>query len=218
MPHDGLHTGLSTNHPLRIQPEARVGSRDRRIDAYIQKSAPFARPILTHIREVVHAACPEVEETMKWSLPAFYYKGPMCGMAAFKEHCAVNFWKGSLIIEDPSDEGMGQLGRITSLRDLPPKKTLTAWVKKAGKLNDEGIKVPRAPRTKKAAVKVPPDLEKALAGNARARAAFERFSPSHRREYVEWIEEAKRAETRARRVATALEWLAEGKPRNWKYM
>lgn len=195
-----------------------MGSRDRRIDAYIKKSAPFARPILTHIREVVHAACPEVEETMKWSLPAFYHKGPMCGMAAFKEHCAVNFWKGSLIVEDPSDEGMGQLGRITSLRDLPPKKTLTAWVKKARKLNDDGIKVPRAPRPKKTAVKVPPDLEKALARNARARAAFERFSPSHRREYVEWIQEAKRAETRARRLATALEWMAERKPRNWKYM
>ena len=195
-----------------------MGSRDRRIDAYIEKSAPFARPILEHLREVVHAACPEVEETMKWSVPAFDYKGPLCGMAAFKQHCTFGFWKGGLVVEDPNDEAMGQLGRITSLEDLPPRKMLTAWVKKARRLNEEGVKAPRAARRKKPPVKVPTDLEKALARNARARASFERFSPSHRREYVEWIEEAKRAETRARRVATAIEWMAEGKPRNWKYL
>jgi uncharacterized protein YdeI (YjbR/CyaY-like superfamily) len=204
-----------SNPALKEEP---VGSRDRRVDAYIEKSAPFARPILTHLREVVHAACPEVEETMKWSMPAFDYKGPLCGMAAFKQHCTFGFWKSPLIVEDPSDEAMGQLGRITSLDDLPAKRTLTAWVRTAKKLNDERVKAPRAPRPRKVEVRVPADLKKALAGNARARAAFERFPPSHRREYVEWIEEAKRAETRARRLATAVEWMAEGKPRNWKYM
>jgi uncharacterized protein YdeI (YjbR/CyaY-like superfamily) len=203
--------------PDRILKEESMGTRDRRIDAYIEKSAPFARPILARLRDVVHAACPEVVETIKWSMPAFDYKGPLCGMAAFKEHCTFGFWKSSLIVENPSDDAMGQLGRITSLRDLPPRKTLTAWVKKAKKLNDEGVQAPREARPKKPAVKVPPDLKKALAGSARARAAFERFPPSHRREYVEWIEEAKRAETRARRIATAVEWMAEGKARNWKY-
>ena len=195
-----------------------MGKRDPRVDAYIAKSAEFARPILTRLREIVHSACPEVQETMKWSSPHFDYQGPMCGMAAFKEHCAFGFWKGSLIVENASDEAMGQLGRITRIGDLPPKKTLTAWVRKAMKLNEEGVKAPRDPKPKKAEAKVPEDLRKALTRNARARAAFEGLSPSHRREYVEWIEEAKRAETRARRLTTAVEWMAEGKSRNWKYM
>lgn len=198
--------------------EERMGNRDPRVDAYIEKSAEFAGPILTLLREVVHSACPEVLETIKWSMPHFDYRGPLCGMAAFKQHCAFGFWKGSLVVEDASDEAMGQLGRIESLRDLPPKKTLTAWVKKAMKLNEEGVKVPRAPKPKKTETKVPDDLRKALAKNASARAAFKCFSPSHRREYVEWIEEAKRAETRARRLATAIEWMTEGKSRNWKYV
>jgi uncharacterized protein YdeI (YjbR/CyaY-like superfamily) len=151
-------------------------------------------------------------------MPHFDYRGPLCGMAAFKQHCAFGFWKGSLVVEDASEEAMGQLGRIESLRDLPPKKTLTAWVKKAMKLNEEGVKVPRDPKRKKTEAKVPDDLRKALAKNANARAAFKSFSPSHRREYVEWIEETKRVETRARRLATAIKWMAEGKSRNWKYV
>jgi uncharacterized protein YdeI (YjbR/CyaY-like superfamily) len=195
-----------------------MGKRDPRVDAYIAKSAAFARPILTRLREVVHAACPDVRETMKWSMPHFDYQGPLCGMSAFKEHCAFGFWKGSLIVENPSTEAMGQLGRIRSLRDLPPKKTLGAWIRKGMALNEQGVKVPRAAKPKKPAVKVPADLRKALDGNARARDTFAGFSPSHRREYVEWIEDAKRPPTRAKRVATAVEWLAEGKARNWKYM
>ncbi len=187
------------------------------MNAYIEKSAEFARPILTRLREVVHSACPEVQETMRWSSPHFDYKGPMCGMSAFRQHCAFGFWKGSMVVEKASDEAMGQLGRITQLGDLPPRKTLTAWVRKAMKLNEDGVKAPRGHKPKKTEAKVPEDLRKALARNARARAAFEGFSPSHRREYVEWIEEAKRAETRARRLVTATEWMAEGKSRNWKY-
>jgi uncharacterized protein YdeI (YjbR/CyaY-like superfamily) len=191
--------------------------RDPRVDAYIEKSAEFARPILTRLREIVHGACPEAEETIKWGAPYFDYKGPLCGMVAFKRHCAFVFWKDTLIVENPSEEAMGQLGRIESLSDLPPKKTLSAWVKKAARLNEEGVTAPRSVRRPKPPVRVPADLEKALKKNTRARTAFEAFSPSHRREYVEWIEEAKREETRTKRLAKAIEWMAEGKPRHWKY-
>jgi uncharacterized protein YdeI (YjbR/CyaY-like superfamily) len=191
--------------------------RDPRVDAYIETSAEFARPILVRLREIVHAACPEAKETIKWGAPYFEYRGPMCGMVAFQRHCAFVFWKDKLIVESPSDEAMGQLGRIERLADLPPRRSLTAWVKKAARLNEQGVKAPRSVRRPRPPVKVPADLEKALKNDARARAAFEAFSPSHRREYVEWIEEAKRPETRGKRVATAIEWMAEGKPRHWKY-
>lgn len=197
-------------------PRRPSGVRDPRVDAYIENSAEFARPILRHLREVVHSSCPDVQETMKWSSPHFDYRGPLCGMAAFKEHCAFGFWKGSLIIENPSDAAMGQLGRITRIRDLPPRKTLASWIRKAVKLNEEGVKVPRAKPERKP-VQPPHDLRQALAKNPRARSTFEGFSLSHRREYVEWIEEAKRPETRARRLETAVAWMTEGKSRNWKY-
>jgi uncharacterized protein YdeI (YjbR/CyaY-like superfamily) len=194
-----------------------MGTRDPRVDAYIERSADFAKPILNRLRETVHAAVPQAEETLKWGAPYFDYKGPICGMAAFKRHCAFVFWKDKLVVENPSDEAMGQLGRIESLDDLPPKRTLTAWLKKAVKLNEEGVKAPRSVRPPKPPVRVPQDLKSALARNAKARAAFEGFSPSHRREYVEWIEDAKRDDTRRKRLATAIEWMGEGKPRNWKY-
>jgi uncharacterized protein YdeI (YjbR/CyaY-like superfamily) len=196
-----------------------MGKKDPRVDAYIEKSAEFAKPILKHLRTVVHAACPEAEETMKWSFPHFDYKGEMmCSMASFKGHCAFGFWKGSLVLGDKATEGaMGQLGRITSIEDLPSEKTLTSYVKKAAKLNDEGVKAERAPRRAKAAVEVPEDLTRALKKNKKALTAFEAFPPSHKREYVEWIVEAKGEDTRKRRLESAVEWIAEGKPRNWKY-
>jgi uncharacterized protein YdeI (YjbR/CyaY-like superfamily) len=196
-----------------------MGKKDPRVDAYIEKSADFAKPILKHLRKVVHAACPEVEETMKWSFPHFDYKGEMmCSMASFKAHCAFGFWKGSLVLGDKVTDGaMGHLGRITSIEDLPPEKTLTAYVKKAAKLNDEGVKVARAPRRARPEIEMPEDLVKALKKNKKALTTFEAFPPSHRREYVEWIAEAKGEDTRKRRVETALEWITEGKPRNWKY-
>jgi len=195
-------------------------SRDPRIDAYIEKSADFAKPILRHLRDVVHEACPDVEEKMKWSFPHFDYKGMMCSMASFKEHCTFGFWKPELVLGDAAKEGgMGQFGRITSVEDLPARKVLKGYVKKAMQLNNEGVKPKRAQKPRKARpeVNVPDDLAAALGKNATARATFEGFSPSHRREYVEWIVEAKREETRARRVAKAVEWMAEGKRRNWKY-
>ena len=192
-------------------------NRDPRIDAYIAKSADFAKPILESLREIVHNAVPDVEETMKWSMPAFDYKGPLCNMAAFKAHCAFGFWKGSLVVGDVAKEAMGHLGRITSVKDLPPKKELARMIKEAARLNEDGVKVERAPRTPKKALEMPDDLSAALKKNKKASAAFESFPPSHRREYIEWITEAKREDTRARRVAQAVEWMAEGKSRHWKY-
>jgi len=199
-----------------------MGTRDARVDAYIAKSADFARPILAHLREVVHAACPDAEETMKWSFPHFQYKGLLCSMAAFKEHCAFGFWKGSLIVgagHGEVEKAMGQFGRIAGLSDLPSKKVLTGYIKEAMRLNDEGVKAPARSKPKPPAeVAVPDDLARALEANEKAGAAFEGFSPSHKREYINWITEAKTEATRTRRLATAIEWMAEGKPRNWKYM
>ncbi len=198
-------------------------ARDPRVDAYVESVADFARPILLRLREIVHEACPDVEEEMKWSRPHFGYRGMMCGIMAFKEHCSFRFWKPELVAgDDPKAKAaMEGLDRIASLDDLPPKKVLVGFVKAAMRLNEEGVKPKRAqqPRKPKAAADVPPDLAATLAlkKNAKARATFEAFSPSHRREYVEWITEAKREETRARRVEQTVAWLAEGKPRNWKY-
>ncbi|WP_300621697.1 YdeI/OmpD-associated family protein [Dokdonella sp.] len=192
---------------------------DPRIDAYIAAAAPFAQPILARLRARVHEACPEVEETIKWGSPFFVYRGLLCHMAAFKQHCAFGFWKGKQIVgEDAPEEAMGQFGRLGALADLPPKKVFVAYLKKAMALNEAGVPTAtRAKKTPRPETAVPDDLAAALAGNAKARGTFEAFSPSQRREYVEWIAEARRAETRAQRLATTLEWLAEGKPRNWKY-
>ncbi len=198
-----------------------MGKKDDRIDAYIAKSADFAKPILAYFRDLVHANCPDVEETVKWSHPNFVYKGMMCGMASFKEHCAIGFWKHSLVIgerDGKAKDSMGSLGRITKLSDLPSKKVLAGYIKKAMELNETGVKKAAPPKKPPKPVVVPDDLARALSKNAKARATFEGFSPSHKREYIEWITEAKTDATRNRRLETAMEWLAEGKPRNWKYM
>ena len=197
-----------------------MGTTDPRIDAYIRKAAEFARPVLSHFRALVHEADPEVTETLKWGHPAFMHDGILCGMAAFKEHCAVSFWKGSLIVDRKgrsADEAMGQFGRITRIADLPSRAVLKGYVKEAVRLNVEGVRPVRKPRPAKPPVVVPEDLTAALRRNRTARLTFERFSPSHQRDYVEWITEAKREETRATRIRTSVEWLAEGKSRNWKY-
>lgn len=197
-----------------------MGARDPRIDAYIEKSGESARPILTHIREIVHAACPEAEETLKWGFPHFTYEGILCSMASFKAHCTLNFWKGEDVLgAGVATEGaMGQFGRLTSVKDLPSRKVLLGYVEKARELNEAGTPGPISRRAKpKGEVEVPEDLAAALKKNRKAGATFEGFPPGHRREYVQWITEAKRPETRAKRLATTLEWLAEGKRRNWKY-
>jgi uncharacterized protein YdeI (YjbR/CyaY-like superfamily) len=199
---------------------------DPRVDAYIRKAAPFAQPILLHIRAIVHEACPDAVETMKWSRPFFDFNGPLCGMAAFKAHCSLHFWKGGNIVSaDQRKEGaMGQFGRITSVKDLPARRTLIAIVKKAAALNADGVRADwmerrvaaRASRVATPVV-VPADLAAALKKNRKAQATFDAFSPSHRREYVEWIEGAKRQDTRDRRLATAVAQMADGKSQNWKY-
>jgi uncharacterized protein YdeI (YjbR/CyaY-like superfamily) len=198
-----------------------MGKRDPRIDAYIAKSADFAKPILAHLRGVVHEACPDVEETIKWSFPHFQYRGMLCAMAAFKAHCTFGFWKGRRVVAavgGGAEKAMGQFGRITRLTDLPSKKVIAGYVKAAMKLNEEGVKARVSPRPKAARpVRIPADLAAALTKNAKARATFAGFTPSHRREYVEWITGAKREETRARRLATAIAWMAEGKSQNWRY-
>ena len=198
-----------------------MGTRDKRVDAYIAKSAEFAQPILRELREIVHEGCPEVEEAIKWRFPAFMYKGILCGMAAFKQHCALGFWKGSLIVpgKENNVNAMGQFGRVTSMKDLPPRRVLLAYVKKAKQLNDEGVKSPTKskPRAEKTELTVPAYFTTALKKNKKALAAFDAFSYSKRKDYVEWLTEAKTDETRKRRLQTSVEWLAQGKSRNWKY-
>ncbi len=199
-----------------------MGKKDPRVDDYIAKSAEFARPILKHIRGLVHEGCPEVEETLKWSMPSFVYKGLLCGMAAFKEHATFGFWKHELVVgEATKQDGMGQFGRITSLKDLPSDKTLLSYIRKAAQLNDAGIKAPSKTRVKPGAKRelaVPDYLMAALKKNKQALTNFEKFSYSHKKEYVEWLTGAKREETRQKRLATALTWIAQGKSQNWKYM
>lgn len=197
-------------------------SRDPRVDAYIAKSADFARPILQRVREIVHEACPQVEETIKWGMPSFVHAGGMlCMMAAFKQHVSFGYWKHALVMgEGESRDGMGSYGKMAALTDLPPKRRLLADIKKAMALNEQGIKAPGARKSAaaKPMPKAPADLIAALKKNGKARATFEAFAPSHKREYIEWIDEAKREETRVRRLSQAIEWMAEGKPRHWKYI
>ena len=197
-----------------------MGSRDRRVDAYIAKAPPFARPILTHLREVVHETCPDVEETIKWRSPTFMHHGILAGMSAFKEHAIFGFWKGSLVVDDQSEKGqsaMGQFGRLTKMDDLPSKKVLADLVKKAMKLNESGAKVVREPKHDKKPVTMHKELAAALAKDKKAKLAFEAMSPSHRKEYMEWVGEAKRDETRVARIQKTVAQLKEKKSLHWKY-
>jgi len=198
-----------------------MARKDPRIDAYLAKRAPFARPVLVRIRKVVHEACPDVVETVKWNNPAFEHHGLLAGFAAFKAHCTFGFWKDALI---RSREGaktaelLDQLGKMTSVDDLPPDAAVTKVVKLAAELNEKGIKIDRPKAAPKTPVEIPADLMAALGKNKKAKVTFDAFSPSHRREYVEWIVEAKQEATRQRRLAQAIAWMAEGKVRMWKYV
>ena len=193
--------------------------KDARIDAYIARSQPFARPILAHLRTVVRSASPELEETLKWGHPSFTYHGIVCGMAAFKEHVAFGFWKGKLIVDESGrdlDDAMGQFGRITKLADLPSRSKLVGYVKKAMQLNEAGVTVKRKAMARKP-IPMPSDFRAALAKSVKARAVFDGFPPSAKRDYLEWITEAKQPATREKRIATSIEWLVAGKRRNWRY-
>lgn len=202
-----------------------MATKEKKIDAYIAKSADFAIPILNHIRELVHKTCPGTEEKIKWGMPFFDYKGEMlCHMAAFKQHAVMSFWKASLM-KDPalmenakSEVSMGHLGRLTSMKDLPADKKIIAWIKEAMALNDKGIKLPSKPKAaEKKELVVPDYFTKALSKNKKALQTFEAFAYSHKKEYLEWITGAKTEETRNKRIASAIEMIAEGKSRNWKY-
>jgi uncharacterized protein YdeI (YjbR/CyaY-like superfamily) len=194
-------------------------TRDPRIDAYIDRAAPFARPILAQVRQWVHDACPGVEETIKWGMPTFVHAGGiLCGMAAFKQHASFGFWKHALVVgEGEPRDGMGSYGKMTSVEELPPRKTVLAHVRKAMQLNEDGVKSPARRAAPKPPPETPADLAAALKQNPAAQATFDAFPPGCRREYIDWIVEAKREETRAKRLAQAIAWMAEGKRRNWKY-
>ena len=198
-----------------------MGTNDPRIDAYIAKSADFAKPVLTQLRNRVHANCPSAKETIKWGMPFFEYgDGILCNMAAFKAHCAFGFWLGDLLkIDAKSEQAMGQFGRITSLKDLPTDKAFGTLIKEAMKLHDAGAKVPaRAkPATDRKELAVPPEFLAAVKKNKKALKTFEGFPYSKQKEYVEWFSEAKTAATRGKRLLQAIEWMAEGKSRHWKY-
>ncbi|MEO8664411.1 MAG: YdeI/OmpD-associated family protein [Ignavibacteria bacterium] len=194
------------------------------VDDYISKSTDFAKPILKHLRKLVNDTCPEVEEKMKWSFPHFDYKGEMmCSMASFKQHCAFGFWKASLmknwenIFKEAGEKAMGHLGQIKSLSDLPADKVLIGSIKEAMKLNDDGIKVKKAKPAVSKKFVVPEYILKAIRKNKKAQKTFEEFSTSHKKEYVEWITEAKTEETRDKRLEKAIEIMCEGKSRHWKY-
>jgi uncharacterized protein YdeI (YjbR/CyaY-like superfamily) len=197
---------------------------DERIDTYIEQAEPFAQPILKHLRRVIHEAVPEVEETTKWGMPFFEYRGVLCGIASFKHHATFTVWKGNLIPEiaalygDQSDKAMGTFGRITSVEELPDEVRIIDWLRQAADLNARNVKLPQRTRQENRPETPPPDdLVTALELNEAARLTFEGFAPSHRREYIEWLEEAKTDATRQKRLATTIEQLSEGKSRHWKY-
>lgn len=199
-------------------------NKDRRIENYIIKSEAFAKPVLRYLRDIVHKTCPEVEETMKWGFPHFDYKGMFCYMASFKQHCTFGFRKASLMKDKSKvfikgeNAGMGNFGKIKDIKDLPPSKIIIEYIKEAMKLNDNAKNVIIGKkRTVKKEIIVPDYFLKVLRKNKIARKTFEDFSYSHKKEYIEWITEAKMEETRLRRIETAVQWLSEGKVRNWKY-
>ncbi len=199
--------------------------QEPKVDAYIEKANDFAKPILNHLRKLIHKACPEVEETIKWGMPNFGYTGTMmCNMAAFKAHCAFGFWKGKImkdphgIITDVGNTGMGSFGKITSLHDLPEDQIIIDYIKEAMVLNEKGIKVPKKPTEKAKKELVTPDyLSEALKRSKKARETWDGFSYSHHKEYIEWLTEAKTEATRLKRLDKTIELLEEGKQRHWKY-
>jgi uncharacterized protein YdeI (YjbR/CyaY-like superfamily) len=196
---------------------------DPRIDAYIDKAADFAKPILNHIRTLVHQASPDVSETIKWGFPHFDYKGTICSMAAFKQHCAFGFWKSKLpsdphnILQKETSEAMGQLGKLKSISDLPENEVLMSYILEAIDLNERAVKITKKPIDYLPNVNAPQYFSDILSQHPPAKLAFDTFSNYHRREYIQWIEEAKTEATRNKRIAQAIEWLTEGKKRHWKY-
>jgi hypothetical protein len=199
-----------------------MATKDPRVDSYIEESAEFARPILKHLRKVIHQGCPAAAETIRWGCPFFEYHGLLCGFASFKAHCSLFFWRDIdvsrwLAKTNVAGAGMGQFGKMTSMADVPKDSVLLACVRAAVEQRDAPASQTKRARQPAKELPVPPDLKKALAANAKAAATFRNFAPSHRRAYLDWISEAKQPATRERRLHTTIEWLTEGKPQNWKY-
>lgn len=204
-----------------------MGKKIKEVDVYIAKSQEFAKPILRHIRDLVHTHSPNVEEAIKWGMPFYMLNGQMmCHMAAFKQHAVMGFFKAALmkdktlLVNAENESAMGHLGKLTSLKDLPSDKKLAAYIKEATKLNEERAKVPKPARTSEAKKKelvIPEYVTRALRTSKNAKAVFESFPYSHKKEYVTWFEDAKTDATREKRIAQAIEWMSEGKSRNWKY-
>ena len=191
---------------------------DPRVDAYIQHAPAFAQPILIELRRRVHQACPDVTETIKWRMPSFEHGGLLAGMAAFKAHLTFGFWKDAVLRKEKQHAAtLERVGRIRALADLPPKAAFQKALKRAMQLNAEGVAYPRKKSTPRKAIPMHPEFVRALATNKKAKATFDGFAPSCRREYLEWIADAKKDDTRARRIEQAVEWIGAGKKRNWKY-
>ena len=198
-----------------------MGRKDPRIDAYIEQAAPYAQPVLKRLRLVIHRACPGVNEAMKWSNPAFEYHGLLCGVAAFKSYCAFGLWKDKLVRVRGGASAAKVLdaaGKLASFDDFPDEAALGRLIRLAASLNEQGVREVRKKPTPKGPVEIPADLKKALEKNKKAKKTFDGFSPSNKRDYVEWIVEAKQPATRLRRLEQAILWMAEGKVRNWKYV
>jgi uncharacterized protein YdeI (YjbR/CyaY-like superfamily) len=204
-----------------------MGKKDKKVDAYIAKSAAFAQPVLNHLRKLIHEAVPECEEVIKWGFPCFDHKGIMCSIAAFKQHCAFGFWKAAIMTDrqklflSGDEKTMGHFGKISGLKDLPSDKIIKAYLQEAAKLNQEGIKMParkKTPESDKAELVTPPYLAAALKKDKKAQTVFTGFSYNQKKEYITWLTEAKTEATRNSRLETALGWIAEGKIRNWKYL
>lgn len=203
-----------------------MGTKDKRVDAYIEKARDFAKPILTHLRYLVHKTSPDISETIKWGVPYFEYNGKMlCGIASFKEHCAFSFKLGSImtdpkgLMQTSSSErsGMGHFGKIRDIKDLPSERVLTQYIREAIALTESGARLPKTKTSAAKELTVPEDFMKLLRKNKTSHQLFEKFSYSHKKEYLEWITEAKTPQTRNKRMLTAIEWIGEGKGRNWKY-
>jgi uncharacterized protein YdeI (YjbR/CyaY-like superfamily) len=201
-----------------------MAKKDPRVDAYIAKAQPFAQPILKHLRKLIHQTCPEAQETIKWSFASFDYKGPFVSIASFKQHCAFGFWKAALMkdgkkLEANQENSMGHLGKITSLKDLPSDKIIISYLKEAMKLNETGAKLPpRKKITESTALPVPPYLKSALGKHKKAKEQWDNFTAGKKKEYITWLTEAKTEDTRNKRMEQAVEWISEGKIRNWKYV
>jgi uncharacterized protein YdeI (YjbR/CyaY-like superfamily) len=204
-----------------------MAGKDKRIDAYIDKAQPFAKPILIKLRELVHKAIPEVEETIKWGMPFFDYKGPVCNFAGFKEYATFRFWKYQMMtdpdgllkeIANRGGSAMGNLGRIKSVKELPPDIVMIDFLKQAKRLNEQGIKLPDKKKAPKTELEIPGFFTRALNKSRSAKKVFSNLSYAHKKEYLEWITEAKTEPTRLKRLKTAIEWMSEGKSRNWKYL